>query len=130
VNTYQRVPKLCDESIEARGGHRLLSRGEGDASGAEFFQAFDTFEANLWDALTKVGDVRFARVRSQMTDWPESGIRDAEIRDRRAADEADGRGWHTCARICASAGGRLARQGYEEPASYCTGCAGQAAHRV
>jgi cytochrome P450/NADPH-cytochrome P450 reductase len=39
VATYQRIPKLCDAVLEERGAHRLLPRGEGDAGGAEFFQA-------------------------------------------------------------------------------------------
>lgn len=31
VNTFQRIPKLCDETIEQRGGQRLLARGEGSS---------------------------------------------------------------------------------------------------
>jgi cytochrome P450/NADPH-cytochrome P450 reductase len=51
VSTYQRIPKLCDTTLEERGAQRLLARGEGDAGGAEFFQAFDTYETQLWQTL-------------------------------------------------------------------------------
>jgi cytochrome P450/NADPH-cytochrome P450 reductase len=51
VATYQRIPKLCDAVLEERGAHRLLPRGEGDAGGAEFFQAFDAYEGQLWETL-------------------------------------------------------------------------------
>ncbi|KAJ7674373.1 cytochrome P450 [Mycena rosella] len=51
--TYQKIPTLCDELFEARGGRRLVARGEGDASKGEFFQTFDEFEARLWGALQK-----------------------------------------------------------------------------
>ncbi|KAF9263923.1 bifunctional P-450/NADPH-P450 reductase [Marasmius fiardii PR-910] len=53
VTTYHRIPKLCDETIERRGGTRLLTRGEGDSGKAEFFEVFDEFVAGLWDRLTK-----------------------------------------------------------------------------
>ncbi|OCH86500.1 cytochrome P450 [Obba rivulosa] len=53
VRTYQRVPKLVDETLEERGGRRLLTRGEGDASTAEFFESFDEWEAELWKTLPK-----------------------------------------------------------------------------
>jgi cytochrome P450/NADPH-cytochrome P450 reductase len=53
VSTYQKIPKLCDFVIEERGGHRLLARGEGDAGGAAFFQAFDDYEIRLWETLVK-----------------------------------------------------------------------------
>ncbi|KAF7973316.1 hypothetical protein HWV62_15559 [Athelia sp. TMB] len=53
VNTYQRIPKLCDDLLEKHGGHRLLLRGVGDAGDSNFFQSFDEFEAKLWDALSK-----------------------------------------------------------------------------
>ncbi|KAI8976616.1 fatty acid hydroxylase [Trametes punicea] len=51
VRTYQRVPKLIDELLEARGGKRLQERGVGDAQAAEFFQVFDEWEAQLWKTL-------------------------------------------------------------------------------
>ncbi|KAG9052740.1 hypothetical protein FS842_009326 [Serendipita sp. 407] len=57
VLTYQRVPRLIDEIMEKRGAERLLERGEGDAAGSEFFDAFDAWEAKLW---TTLGEVRLA----------------------------------------------------------------------
>ncbi|KAG7093355.1 hypothetical protein E1B28_007036 [Marasmius oreades] len=53
VATYHRIPKLCDETIEKRGGTRLLPRGEGDSGKGEFFEVFDEFIAAMWDRLTK-----------------------------------------------------------------------------
>ncbi|KAF9263922.1 cytochrome P450 [Marasmius fiardii PR-910] len=53
VATYHRIPKLCDETMEQRGGIRLVSRGEGDSGKAEFFEVFDGFVARLWNRLTK-----------------------------------------------------------------------------
>jgi cytochrome P450 / NADPH-cytochrome P450 reductase len=53
VATYQRIPRICDDTIKERGGRRLLTRGEGDAGGAEFFQAFDNYESQLWETLVK-----------------------------------------------------------------------------
>ena len=55
VNTYQRIPALVDATLEARGARRLVERGVGDASGGDFFEVFDEWEAGLWDALSKVG---------------------------------------------------------------------------
>lgn len=55
VKTYQRIPTLVDEQLEKGGATRLVLRGEGDAAGAEFFEAFDAFEATLWETLQKVG---------------------------------------------------------------------------
>jgi sulfite reductase alpha subunit-like flavoprotein len=37
--------------LEERGAQRLLARGEGDAGGAEFFEAFDAYETELWKTL-------------------------------------------------------------------------------
>ncbi|KAF7976157.1 hypothetical protein HWV62_7475 [Athelia sp. TMB] len=53
VQTYQRIPTLCDNLLAERGGHRLLERGAGDASAANFFESFDEFEEKLWAALSK-----------------------------------------------------------------------------
>ncbi|EIN12923.1 fatty acid hydroxylase [Punctularia strigosozonata HHB-11173 SS5] len=53
VQTYQRIPKLCDSLFEQRGATPLIPRGEGDASDAMFFQAFDNFEALFWETLEK-----------------------------------------------------------------------------
>lgn len=54
VRTYQKVPKFIDATLEERGGRRLHERGEGDAQAAEFFQAFDEWEAELWKTLAQV----------------------------------------------------------------------------
>ncbi|CCA71297.1 probable bifunctional P-450:NADPH-P450 reductase, partial [Serendipita indica DSM 11827] len=52
--TYQRIPKLIDEKMEAAGAKRLLERGEGDAAGAEFFDSFDAWEVKLWETLSTI----------------------------------------------------------------------------
>src|SRR3984885_9501644 len=54
VNTYQKIPRLCDDAIAAHGGIRILSRGEGDAGGSEFFEDFEEWEGKLWAALQEV----------------------------------------------------------------------------
>jgi hypothetical protein len=54
VQTFQRIPKLCDDLSEQRGGKRLVPRGVGDAGQGDFFQVFDEFEANLWKTLCDV----------------------------------------------------------------------------
>ncbi|KAJ7075592.1 fatty acid hydroxylase [Mycena belliarum] len=48
TTTYQKIPTLCDELIEARGGQRLVPRGAGDAGSGELFQSFDEWEAKFW----------------------------------------------------------------------------------
>ncbi|KAF8998906.1 cytochrome P450 oxidoreductase OrdA-like protein [Hymenopellis radicata] len=70
VQTYQRIPKLCDSLIEEHGGERLLSRGEGDASQGQFFQIFDEYEGKLWETLSTVlddGDERAETLRQPDT---------------------------------------------------------------
>lgn len=52
--TYQRIPRLIDDTMELRGAKRLLKRGEGDASGSEFFDSFDTWEVEFWRTLSEV----------------------------------------------------------------------------
>lgn len=54
ARTFQRIPKLCDSLLEQFGGKRILARGEGDASMADFFECFDSWEATLWETLEKV----------------------------------------------------------------------------
>lgn len=54
ARTYQRIPKLVDQTLEDRGGRRLVERGEGDAGGSELFESFDIWENNLWELLSKV----------------------------------------------------------------------------
>ncbi|PBK66502.1 bifunctional P-450/NADPH-P450 reductase [Armillaria solidipes] len=51
--TYQRVPRLCDELLEKRGGRRLVDRGEGDAADGNIFDVFDQFKTSLWEVLSK-----------------------------------------------------------------------------
>ena len=54
VNTYQRIPTLVDRLLEEHGATRLVDRGEGDASAAEFFESFDNWEKAVWEKLEKV----------------------------------------------------------------------------
>ncbi|KAK7678479.1 hypothetical protein QCA50_018539 [Cerrena zonata] len=51
ARTYQKIPRLIDETLEQRGAQRLVSRGEGDASSFEFFSSFDDWCQNLWKIL-------------------------------------------------------------------------------
>ncbi|KAJ7187242.1 fatty acid hydroxylase [Mycena filopes] len=53
TTTFQKIPTLCDELFEKRGGTRLVARGSGDAGSGDFFQKFDEFEAGMWEALSK-----------------------------------------------------------------------------
>jgi cytochrome P450 / NADPH-cytochrome P450 reductase len=53
--TYQRVPRMVDELMEQHGAKKIMERGEGDASGAEFFDSFDAWEEQLWKVLGEVG---------------------------------------------------------------------------
>jgi cytochrome P450 / NADPH-cytochrome P450 reductase len=52
--TYQRIPRLIDEKMEAHGAKKIMERGEGDASSAEFFDLFDAWEEQLWEVLGEV----------------------------------------------------------------------------
>lgn len=53
IQTYQRIPKRVDSRLSELGGSQLLARGEGDASGSEFFESFDKWEADLFEVLSK-----------------------------------------------------------------------------
>ncbi|CAE6503914.1 unnamed protein product [Rhizoctonia solani] len=53
VHTYQRIPKLIDETLEKKGAKRLLERGEGDAGGDRFTENFEEWEEKLWETLSK-----------------------------------------------------------------------------
>ena len=55
VQTYQRIPKLIDDTLEKRGAKRLLQRGEADAGGERFAQSFDEWQEKLWETLAEVG---------------------------------------------------------------------------
>ncbi|WP_147803330.1 bifunctional cytochrome P450/NADPH--P450 reductase [Alkalicoccus halolimnae] len=50
ANTYQRIPALIDEELEAKGASRLLERGEGDASD-DFDGDFEKWQERLWPGL-------------------------------------------------------------------------------
>ncbi len=50
VRTYQRIPTLLDERLEAAGATRVRARGEGDASG-DFFGDFEGWYDGLWHDL-------------------------------------------------------------------------------
>ncbi|KAF7294065.1 Fatty acid hydroxylase [Mycena kentingensis (nom. inval.)] len=63
TTTYQRVPTLIDNLLVERGAKRLVALGAGDASGAEFFQAFDDWEAGMWNKLSE----EYATERSEST---------------------------------------------------------------
>ena len=56
--TYQRIPRLVDETLEKRGAKRFLELGEGDAAGSDFFDAFDAWEEKLWKTLGEVNNLR------------------------------------------------------------------------
>ncbi|KAJ8488103.1 hypothetical protein ONZ45_g14089 [Pleurotus djamor] len=51
VQTYQRIPALCDDILVARGAKRLTERGSGDAGLVDLFEVFDAFELRFWNAL-------------------------------------------------------------------------------
>ncbi|KAI0754463.1 bifunctional P-450/NADPH-P450 reductase [Daedaleopsis nitida] len=51
VNTYQRIPTLIDTLLTEHGATRLVERGEGDASEAQFFGTFDMWEKMVWEKL-------------------------------------------------------------------------------
>jgi cytochrome P450/NADPH-cytochrome P450 reductase len=50
ATTYQRVPRLIDERMEALGAERLVPRGEADAR-SDFFGDIDTYSQNVWPRL-------------------------------------------------------------------------------
>jgi len=53
-STYQRIPKLVDDLLLARGAAKVAERGEADASHGDIFTEFDTWEdAQLWPAITE-----------------------------------------------------------------------------
>lgn len=51
--TYQHIPKLIDSVMEEHGARRLIEAGAGDASEADFFEAFDDWERKLWETLSE-----------------------------------------------------------------------------
>ncbi|KAK7056328.1 hypothetical protein VNI00_002881 [Paramarasmius palmivorus] len=56
--TLQRIPRLCDDLMEKRGGKRVIARGEADSGKGDFFQVFEEFTVSLWSALAKEYDVQ------------------------------------------------------------------------
>lgn len=53
ARTYQRVPRAIDAALANAGGARLLQRGEADAGGESFFEAFEEWEESLWRVLAE-----------------------------------------------------------------------------
>ncbi|EJD48679.1 cytochrome P450 [Auricularia subglabra TFB-10046 SS5] len=53
ARTYQRVPRAIDAGLASAGGVRLLERGESDAGGESFFEAFEEWEERLWRVLAE-----------------------------------------------------------------------------
>ncbi|MFT5691604.1 MAG: cytochrome P450/NADPH-cytochrome P450 reductase [Oceanicoccus sp.] len=50
ATTYQRVPRLIEERLEALGAKRVASRGEADARG-DFFGDIDNYSQRVWPEL-------------------------------------------------------------------------------
>ncbi|KAG9098046.1 hypothetical protein FRC07_010696 [Ceratobasidium sp. 392] len=53
AQTYQRIPRLIDTTMEQKGAKRLLERGEGDAGGDHFVSSFEEWEDKLWKTLSE-----------------------------------------------------------------------------
>lgn len=54
AKTYQRIPRLLDESLARLGAQRLVPRGETDAKVRDMFSDFETWEdETLWPAVEK-----------------------------------------------------------------------------
>ncbi|KAG5662283.1 hypothetical protein KAF25_004701 [Fusarium avenaceum] len=52
VETFHRIPKLVDATLEKRGGNRLVSMGSADAATSDMFSDFEAWEDNvLWPGL-------------------------------------------------------------------------------
>ena len=52
ASTFQKIPTLVDESLEAAGAKRIAIRGVADAASGDIFSDFDTWtEHQLWPAL-------------------------------------------------------------------------------
>uniref|UniRef100_A0A0W0F1E3 Putative fatty acid hydroxylase n=1 Tax=Moniliophthora roreri TaxID=221103 RepID=A0A0W0F1E3_MONRR len=58
AQTLQRIPRLCDDLMEKRGGKRLLPRGEADSGKGDFFEVYEGFVASLWATLEKEYNVQ------------------------------------------------------------------------
>ncbi|KAM0194285.1 hypothetical protein ACHAPA_005191 [Fusarium lateritium] len=52
VETFHRIPKLVDATLEKRGGNRLVPMGSADAATSDMFSDFEAWEDNvLWPSL-------------------------------------------------------------------------------
>jgi cytochrome P450/NADPH-cytochrome P450 reductase len=52
VETFHRIPKLVDATLEKRGGNRLVPMGSADAATSDMFSDFEAWEDNvLWPGL-------------------------------------------------------------------------------
>lgn len=49
ASTYQRIPRVVDDTLERLGGQKVLERGEGDAND-DFEQMLDDWKTQLWPA--------------------------------------------------------------------------------
>ncbi|CAE6472258.1 unnamed protein product, partial [Rhizoctonia solani] len=58
AQTYQRVPRLIDATLEKKGAKRLLGLGEGDAGGNSFLESFNEWEEDLWEVLAKEYNIK------------------------------------------------------------------------
>lgn len=59
TKTYQRIPRLLDESLTKLGAQRLVSRGETDAKVRDMFSDFETWEdETLWPAIEKEFNIK------------------------------------------------------------------------
>jgi cytochrome P450/NADPH-cytochrome P450 reductase len=54
VQTYQKIPTLVDDLLCNCGGQRLLERAAADSGADDFFDVFDSWVPNLWEALGTV----------------------------------------------------------------------------
>nr|BAK09530.1 cytochrome P450 [Postia placenta] len=73
--TYQRIPKLIDSVLEEHGARQLIEAGAGDASEADFFEAFDDWERKLWETLSEARS--FLGIRTIMSTYIPCGTVDA-----------------------------------------------------
>ncbi|ESK87864.1 cytochrome p450 [Moniliophthora roreri MCA 2997] len=64
AQTLQRIPRLCDDLMEKRGGKRILPRGEADSGKGDFFEVFQRFAESLWAALAKEYGVKISGTSS------------------------------------------------------------------
>ncbi|KAG8773052.1 hypothetical protein FRC12_002757 [Ceratobasidium sp. 428] len=53
AQTYQRIPRLIDATMEQKGAKRLMERGEADAGGDHFVSSFEEWEDKLWKTLSE-----------------------------------------------------------------------------